>query len=141
MSNQTRIRIPVPDGFDEREISMAGTDDFYYGMADVNLDDRPHARNIKLTETDDGTIGVHRDVADAVAEYLGTEPLEEPITQGSDAEEAPSDDPEPATATDPGPDFNGDTCPWCGAVLSDDVRRHAQTAHSDQWADYRASGF
>ena len=64
-------RVPVPDDYPGSSILVAGTEDYHYPDADVQVD-APTARTLQIREDDDGRYcGPPEQFADAVADYLG----------------------------------------------------------------------
>ena len=69
------VRVPVPDDYERGHVSVAGRDDYHYGQADVNLDDVDRARDVTVSEDEDGRyVGVSAGYADEVASFLGVDP-------------------------------------------------------------------
>lgn len=72
-------RVPVPDDYPSGSILVAGTEDYHYPDADVQVD-APTARTLQIREDDDGRYcGPPEQFADAVADYLG---VESPLADG-----------------------------------------------------------
>jgi hypothetical protein len=67
-------RVPVPEDYDRDGVTVAGSEDYHYGEAQVNLDGRDRARDLKVkTDADGRYIGAPSWCAEAVAEYLGVD--------------------------------------------------------------------
>jgi len=140
-------RIPVPDDYESGVVTVAGTDDYRYGAADVNTDAVERARDLSVREDDDGRyVGCSEHYADDVRAFLGVNVTD----TGSDGEETTgeSSDEEPESVTDdeddatewedrPAAAIEAGVCPWCDDYEGDHVGQHASSAHADQWADYK----
>jgi len=101
-------RIPVPDDYESGVVTVAGTEDFRYGAADVNTDAVERARDLSVREDDDGRyVGCSEHYADDVRAFLGVDVTD----SGSGDEETTreSSDEEPESVTDD---------EICGAELS-----------------------
>jgi len=75
-------RITVPEDYDAQAINVCGTADHHYGtrVADVELDDRRHARPLQVREDEDGRyVGCGGEMEDVVREFLGV-PADDPET-------------------------------------------------------------
>lgn len=154
-------RIPVPDDFDAGHISVAGTDDYHYGQADVNTEAVSHARDVSVREDDDGRyVGPSGHYADEIAEYLGVDlpgdgddsesdgdddGESDEVTESDTAEDESSgedSDAQPESVTqDADHDTNADLiengeCPWCGSEY-ENVGSHASQAHPDEYTAYK----
>lgn len=82
-------RVPVPDDYRGSSILVAGTEDYHYPDADVQVD-APTARTLQIREDDDGRYcGPPEQFADAVADYLG---VESPVSDDADGEEGSDSD-------------------------------------------------
>jgi hypothetical protein len=102
-------RIPVPDDYESGVVTVAGTDDYRYGAADVNTDAVERARNLSVREDDDGRyVGCSEHYADDVRTFLGVDVTD----SGSGDEETTreTEDAEPESGTSDGE--------VCGAELS-----------------------
>lgn len=65
-------RIPVPDDYERGVVTVAGTDDFSRGRADVNTDAVARARDLSVREDDEGKyVGCSEHYADDVRAFLG----------------------------------------------------------------------
>lgn len=79
-------RIPVPDDYPTDHIVVAGTADYHYPEADVQVDD-DHARTLQVREDDEGRYcGPPEQHADAVRAFLGVD-----VTDSSFADEETSE--------------------------------------------------
>lgn len=64
-------RVPVPDDYEGDHILIAGTEDYHYPEADVQVD-ADRARSVQVREDEDGRYcGPAEQHEDAVREYLG----------------------------------------------------------------------
>lgn len=73
-------RIPVPEDFEGGVVTVAGTEDFSRGRADVNTDAVERARDLSVREDEDGRyVGCSSHYADDVRAFLG-------VTETDDAE-------------------------------------------------------
>lgn len=125
-------RVPVPEDHDRSVVTVAGTHDHLYGEADVNLDDRRHARHVKLEETVDGAVGVPSHYAEAVAAFLGT-------TVEGDSDDTPDG---PVETTEVDVDgvraaLDAKECYWCDEYDGENVAQHASSAHREAWRAYK----
>lgn len=80
-------RVSVPDDYDSDHIVVAGTEDYHYPEADVQVD-APRARTLQIRSDEDGRYcGPPAEFADAVRAHLGvtdetTETCDEIKTDG-----------------------------------------------------------
>lgn len=125
-------RVPVPEDYSRENIVVAGTDDYHYPDADVQVDDKS-ARSLQVREDGDGRyVGPPEQYAVAVRAFLG-------VTAGGDAVDktgGDSDSAEPEPLTD-GEIIESGECPWCDEYTGEHVGRHASSAHSEKWSEYR----
>jgi len=116
-------RVSVPDDYDSDHIVVAGTEDYHYPEADVQVD-APRARTLQIRSDEDGRYcGPPAEYADAVRAHLG-------VTERSENESGADDEAESVSLDD--------GCPWCDEYDGANVGQHASSAHSDEWAAYKA---
>ena len=100
-------RVPVPDDYPKRHIVVAGTADYHYPEADVQVEDR-EARTLQVREDEDGRYcGPPRQYVDAVADYLGVTVPDE--TKSGDGEICGAELSQGGTCDRP-----ADECPYHG---------------------------
>lgn len=118
-------RVPVPDDYPSDHIVVAGTDDYHYREADVQVD-APRARSLQIREDENGRYcGPPEQFADAVRAHLGLETGERVESSATVADDV--------TAL-----IDAGECPWCDDYAGDAVPQHASSAHPDEWQAHKA---
>lgn len=146
------VRIPVPESYGSGTVNLAGRKDSALAKdaAHIRLDDRDHARNLRVRSDADGRyVGTGDErIARAVADFLGVDlPAAHPANASgsesegdggsdTDSDSGTEDESEEMQDRDKAQLLQEGVCPWCDDYDGDNPEQHAAQAHPDEWTAY-----